>query len=88
MDGAFGPLMAFISSQLPVMALGMLPLKRWQHPQQQTPQEGSAAAQVQTGQSATQTEIPAAYMEDSGLYLQPRHQTVANVRFRTFKRSL
>jgi hypothetical protein len=53
-----------------------------------TGQKGSAAAQVQTGQSATQTEIPAAYLEDSGLYLQPRHQRVANVRFRTFRRNL
>jgi len=37
-----------------------------------TRQKGSAAAQVQTGQSATQTEIPAAHMEDSGRHLQPR----------------
>jgi ABC-type transport system involved in cytochrome c biogenesis permease subunit len=29
MDRAFGPLMAFIASQLVVMALGMIPLKHW-----------------------------------------------------------
>jgi ABC-type transport system involved in cytochrome c biogenesis permease subunit len=29
MDRAFGPLMAFIASQLVIMALGMLPLKHW-----------------------------------------------------------
>jgi hypothetical protein len=29
MDRAFGPLMAFIASQLVIMTLGMLPLQHW-----------------------------------------------------------